>query len=226
MLCEVLNLDRFVDRFFEHEPWVGVIGDVYERDDVDDHVAAAREIQASYPEAELIIVPKSRSVIDAVPDDIVLGYSRGYADRLAHEFSEPTDWRGRHVHILGGSPPKQLEAIQQRPDRRSLPIHQPTSWASTGTDSIAAHSSASSGRPTAGTTAVATPITSPFGRRCAIVSLEYVSSGSPTGSGPRRHHRTRGYTSSTGPSPADLRGSRLHRMRGKRLANTSRPFRR
>jgi hypothetical protein len=107
------NLDRFVDRFFEHEPWVGVIGDVYERDDVDDHVAAAREIQASYPEAELIIVPKSRSVIDAVPDDIVLGYSRGYADRLAHEFSEPTDWRGRHVHILGGSPPKQLEAIQQ-----------------------------------------------------------------------------------------------------------------
>jgi len=43
-----------------------------------------------------------------------------------------------------------------------------------------AHSSASSGRPTAGTTAVATPITSPFGRRCAIVSLEYVSSGSPT----------------------------------------------
>ena len=107
------NLDRFVDRFFEHEPRVGVIGDVYECDGVDDHVAAAREIQASYPEAELIIVPKSRSVIDAVPDDIVLGYSRGYADRLAHEFSEPTDWRGRHVHILGGSPPKQLEAIQQ-----------------------------------------------------------------------------------------------------------------
>jgi len=84
------NLDRFIDRFFEHEPRVGVIGDVYERDDVDDHVAAAREIQASYPEAELIIVLKSRSVIDAVPDDIVLGYSRGYADRLAHEFSRPS----------------------------------------------------------------------------------------------------------------------------------------
>jgi len=107
------NLDRFIDRFFEHEPRVGVIGDVYERDDVDDHVAAAREIQASYPEAELIIVPKSRSVIDAVPDDIVLGYSRGYADRLAHEFSDPADWRGRRVHILGGSPPKQLDSIRQ-----------------------------------------------------------------------------------------------------------------
>jgi len=66
------DLDRFVDRFFEHEPRVGVIGDVYECDGVDDHVAAAREIQASYPEAELIIVPKSRSVIDAIPEDLVL----------------------------------------------------------------------------------------------------------------------------------------------------------
>jgi hypothetical protein len=107
------DLDRFVDRFFEHEPQVGVIGDIYERGDVDDHVAAAREIQASYPEAELIIVPKSQAVIDAIPKDLVLGYSRGYADRLAHEFSDPADWRGRRVHILGGSPPKQLEAIRQ-----------------------------------------------------------------------------------------------------------------
>ena len=32
-----------------------------------------------------------------VPDDIVLGYSRGYADRLAHEFSDPTNWRDRRV---------------------------------------------------------------------------------------------------------------------------------
>ncbi|QKY18470.1 DUF6610 family protein [Halorubrum sp. CBA1229] len=107
------DLDRFVDRFFEQEPQVGVIGDIYERGDVDDHVAAAREIHASYPEAELIIVPKSQAVIDAIPKDLVLGYSRGYADRLAHEFSDPADWRGRRVHILGGSPPKQLEAIRQ-----------------------------------------------------------------------------------------------------------------
>jgi len=52
-------------------------------------------------------------VIDAIPGTPVLGYSRGYADRLAHEFSDPADWRGRRVHILGGSPPKQLDAIRQ-----------------------------------------------------------------------------------------------------------------
>jgi len=99
------DLERFVDRFFEHEPQVGVIGDVYERDDINDHVAAAREIQASYPEAELIIVPKSRTVIDAIPEDLVLGYSRGYADRLAHEFSDPPDWRGRRIPSSAGAHP-------------------------------------------------------------------------------------------------------------------------
>ena len=32
---------------------------------------------------------------------------------MAHEFSDPPDWRGRRIHILGGSPPKQLDAIRQ-----------------------------------------------------------------------------------------------------------------
>ena len=107
------DLDRYVARFFEYEPKVGVIGDVYEGDDVDKYVATAREIQASYPDAELVIVPKCREVIDTIPNDLVLGYSRGYADRLAHEFSEPADWRGRRIHILGGSPPKQWDVIEQ-----------------------------------------------------------------------------------------------------------------
>jgi len=107
------DLERFVDRFFEYEPEVGVIGDVDEIDDVDAHVAAAREIKRSYPEAELIVVPKSRAVIDAIPETLVLGYSRGYADRLAHTSSPTLPIGGRRVHILGGSPPKQLDAIRQ-----------------------------------------------------------------------------------------------------------------
>jgi len=107
------DLERYVDRFFEYEPQVGVIGDAYEVDEVDRYVAAAREIKGSYPESDLVIVPKCRGAIHAIPDDLVVGYSRGYADRLAHEFSEPSDWRGRRVHILGGSPPKQLDVIKQ-----------------------------------------------------------------------------------------------------------------
>ena len=49
------------------------------------------KFKASYLETELIIVPSFRAVIDAIPEDIVFGYSRGYADRLAHEFSDPAD---------------------------------------------------------------------------------------------------------------------------------------
>ncbi len=60
-----------------------------------------------------MIVPKCREAIDAIPEDLVLGYPRGYSDQLAHEFSDPADWRGRRVHILGGSPRKQMNAIEQ-----------------------------------------------------------------------------------------------------------------
>ena len=107
------DLTRYVERFFRYEPQVGVIGDAYSVDEVEEYVAAARDIQASYPESHLVIVPKCRAAIHAIPEDLIVGYSRGYADKLAHEFSEPTDWRGRRVHILGGSPLKQLKMIQQ-----------------------------------------------------------------------------------------------------------------
>lgn len=107
------DLERYVERFREVEPRVGVIGDAYTATEASEYVQAARNLQASYPDAEIVIAPKCREAINAIPDDIVLGYSRGAADLLAHEFSDPIDWRGRRVHILGGSPPTQLAAIDQ-----------------------------------------------------------------------------------------------------------------
>ncbi len=58
-------------------------------------------------------VEKQFCLKDVISEDITLGYSCGAADLLAHEFSDPADWRGRRVHILGGSPRKQLHAIEQ-----------------------------------------------------------------------------------------------------------------
>lgn len=46
-------------------------------------------------------------------DELVLGYAMGYSDVLAEDFSEPVDWRGRRVHLLGASPPKQYDVIQE-----------------------------------------------------------------------------------------------------------------
>lgn len=100
------DLDRYVDRVFKHEPEVGIIGDAYDAAEAQSYVRTIRELEGSFPDSEFIVVPKCREAIEAIPDDITLGDSRGYADTLAHEFSDPVDWRGRRVHILGGSPPK------------------------------------------------------------------------------------------------------------------------
>lgn len=107
------DLDRYVDRALKYEPDMGVIGDAYDAAEAQTYVDTIRELQGSQLETEFIIVPKCRTAIEAIPDDIVLGYSRGYAETLAHEFSDPVDWRGRRVHILGGSPPKQLDIVEQ-----------------------------------------------------------------------------------------------------------------
>jgi len=42
------DLERFVDRFFEYEPQVGVIGDVYERDDVEQAASGVPEIATMF----------------------------------------------------------------------------------------------------------------------------------------------------------------------------------
>ena len=85
------NLDRYVNRVFEHEPRVGIVGDAYDAVEARRYVDAIRELEGSFPDSEFIVVPKCREAIEAIPDDITLGYSRGYADTLAHEFSDPAE---------------------------------------------------------------------------------------------------------------------------------------
>ena len=60
-----------------------VIGDAYSVDEVDEYVQTAREIQVSFPDAELGIVSKCQAAIDAIPEDLVLKYSRGYRKEFA-----------------------------------------------------------------------------------------------------------------------------------------------
>ena len=54
------DLNRYIERFFEYEPEVGVIGDAYEDTDVEDYVAAAREIQAVTPSQNSSSFPSAR----------------------------------------------------------------------------------------------------------------------------------------------------------------------
>ncbi|WP_251344593.1 DUF6610 family protein [Haloplanus halophilus] len=113
------DLERYLETFRTYEPEIGVIGDAPTPEAAYRFVDAARDLKADYPDATLIIVPKCRGAIDIIGDaeipgtPLVLGYSMGYSDILADDFSEVADWRGQRVHLLGASPPKQWAVIQQ-----------------------------------------------------------------------------------------------------------------
>jgi len=107
------DLDRYIDRFERYEPSVGVLGDAYNPAEAREYNRAARELRSKFPGTELIVVPKCRDAIDVIDEDIVLGYPMGYSDKTAEEYTNIVDWRGRRVHLLGASPPKQYEVIEE-----------------------------------------------------------------------------------------------------------------
>jgi hypothetical protein len=107
------DLDRYIERFEEYQPSVGVLGDAYTVQEAEEYNRAARELKSKFPDTELIIVPKCRAAIDSIDDDMVLGYPMGYSDKTADEYTNIVDWRDRRVHLLGASPPKQHEIIEE-----------------------------------------------------------------------------------------------------------------
>jgi len=107
------DLDRYIERFEQYEPSVGMLGDAYDRQEARRYNQAARELKRKFPGTEVIIVPKCRDAIDVIDEDIVLGYPMGYSDQTAEEYTDIVDWRGRRVHLLGASPTKQYPVIEE-----------------------------------------------------------------------------------------------------------------
>lgn len=107
------DLDRFTDRVFQYEPDVAVLGDITDDAALDRHLAVAEDIWASYPEMRLIIVPKSRSVLEDVPERFILGYPNGKSDIQATDVAPVSAWRGHDLHILGGAPAATWEEIKR-----------------------------------------------------------------------------------------------------------------
>ncbi|EMA14901.1 DUF6610 family protein [Haloarcula amylolytica] len=99
------DLDRYIERFEQYEPSVGMLGDAYDRQEARRYNQAARELKRKFPGTEVIIVPKCRDTIDVIDEDMILGYPMGYSDQTADEYTDIVDWRGRRVHLLGASPP-------------------------------------------------------------------------------------------------------------------------
>jgi len=106
-------LDRYIERFEQYEPSVGMLGDAYDQQEARRYNQAARELKRKFPGTEVIIVPKCRDAIDVIDEDIILGYPMGYSDQTADEYTDIVDWRGRRVHLLGASPTKQYPVIEE-----------------------------------------------------------------------------------------------------------------
>jgi hypothetical protein len=107
--------DRYVARIRElpEPPWVCVLGDVTTPEQAHDYTQLARSLVAEFPTTEFVIVPKCPEAFEIIDEQFVLGYPMGYSDIQATDISTLSDWRGRRVHLLGASPPKQFEAIER-----------------------------------------------------------------------------------------------------------------
>ena len=107
--------ERYVARIrrLDRAPWVCVLGDAVTPNQAREYTALADDLADEFPTTEFVIVPKCPDAFDIIDEQFVLGYPMGYSDVQAQDFSEITDWRGRRVHLLGASPPKQFAAIQR-----------------------------------------------------------------------------------------------------------------
>lgn len=106
------DLERYLERFEETSPSVAVIGDAYTASDAREFNEVIRELRECAPDKTYVVVPKCEAAFEILDDDIVLGYANGYSDIQAEDLGLQ-NYRDRGVHILGSSPKRQYEAIQQ-----------------------------------------------------------------------------------------------------------------
>ncbi|WP_218836296.1 DUF6610 family protein [Halorarum salinum] len=106
------DLDRYLERVDRYHPDVAVVGDATTYDEAERYQQAANNIRDIYSEVEPVIVPKCRDALEAIEQDTVIGWPNGYANIDPLDYSSIRDWRGRRVHILGGSPTDQYDIVQ------------------------------------------------------------------------------------------------------------------
>jgi len=107
------DLQRYLEEFDKRNPSVAVLGDAYTEGEARELNRAACEVLEECPYKEVVVVPKCREAFDVLDRDVTLGYPNGYSELKPEDYSSISEWRGRKIHLLGGSPPMQWEEIQK-----------------------------------------------------------------------------------------------------------------
>jgi len=106
------DLDRFLEKFFEREPQVAVIGDAYTREEAEKYQETIDDLVEEYPRRRFVVAPKCEAAFEVLdPDTTTLGYANGKSSVQAEDLG-PAKFRGWDAHILGGNPKDAYEAIQ------------------------------------------------------------------------------------------------------------------
>jgi hypothetical protein len=106
------DLDRYLETYRRYEPDIAILGDAYSPEQAYDLDLTAAKLRSERSDLDIVIVPKCPEAFDILEDDIILGYPVGYSELDPFDYSTIQDWRDRQVHILGGNPKIQYEAIQ------------------------------------------------------------------------------------------------------------------
>lgn len=107
------NLSRFVNRVREYNPEIAVLGDIYDQNELDEHLRMGERLWDSFPDLNLILVPKTREVLHDIPEKYVLGFPNGDSNIQGTDVAPYHEWQstGNDIHILGGSPLQIYDAI-------------------------------------------------------------------------------------------------------------------
>jgi len=104
--------ERYLEQFERHDPSVAIIGDAYSQEETEELDQIASGILEEHPEKTVVAVPKCTQAFNQFSESITLGVPIGYSDIHAEDLGW-NQYRGRDVHLLGGSPVKAYEAIEK-----------------------------------------------------------------------------------------------------------------
>lgn len=97
------DLERYLERYDEEEPAIGIIGDAYNEEDARKLNETGLEILEENQYRTVVVGVKHPDVVEHLDPEITLGLPNGSSPITVEDIGY-TAFRGRDIHIMGGNP--------------------------------------------------------------------------------------------------------------------------